>query len=268
MTRRRDHIAQLIHGKIFELTDNEGNVVDGRSYALRYPARLDFAPIKTLLDEKMEDPAYDHMESLPENDWSKLVQGRFFELLEERRDAAARAIIHLLIRGLSGLSPGEVCDLLDEIDDPSNINIESMIASRSSSSVLPPAGFNLHHPAAFFVCKKAYFSRWPGQLCSYDDIYDALDRERDLFNNLVQSVERPDDTRYPPGPHWIGDATGMQLAMALLDNLGYDYTSDENNTGSNQVSMGELLKKGDVFVCMCCPEEGRFKRGWTRLVNQ
>ena len=92
--------------------------------------------------------------------------------------------------------------------------------------------------------------------------------EKGRFDELVLSARRPPDGE-DVHTDWIGSATGMQLAMVLLDDLGYG-SADANSVSNarKQVSMGDMIEKGPIFVCVCCPEDGRIKRGWQDLVSE
>ena len=286
MATRRKKFQDLLKTKINTLSRREGTGDDDRDTArgLYVPiaavSELKFPIIDEFEEESAKLAAIDEWQEFPDVVWNKLVEKGIMDRIDERRQ---NAIIILNEQLVYAINP-----------PPARNN--------TGPSLLPGGGkdtvtwLTVHHAAAFFKYH---------DYCILDRIHDRLGRReiaqgklfvyKEVVKYLGRCVGAYSELLKPRGidAHgmgqnvckWEGEQIAIQLATALLEDLGYGsrlsdstgrndvdttLSDGEENAGLSVqafVSMTEMEAKGSVFVCMRCPEEGRARRTWKNLVR-
>jgi hypothetical protein len=228
---------------------------------------------------------YDGVGFLPDEAWDKLVEDGILGKLDELRHFAEDILNKYLVDGVTRIP-------------------NSALAVYTAKKTLPPVtaanlpkSFSVHHSAAFFHVDSQYrntdfykdLKTYP-EIVTSTDIYDKLkrhegDRKQQIGVTSGNSSLGPDDwcsLRRKRYDIYEGDRHAATVALVLLRNIGYD--AEEHAHSSREAreeessklscnrkgyaTMKEMERKGEVFVCLCCPEEGRTRRTWRELVSE
>ena len=248
--------------------------------------------IKEFVKAKEEDTAYDDMNMLPANDWTALLNKGIMKQIGDRRFFVPSVLTRLLVEGVLR---------------PDNGVLEAAFANTEAIPLPPlrlPSCFSIHHAAAFLKYDQYHLvenamksTNAYGRVFTYADVVDW--KASTGFDELVEGLKEWTNREREGGAEaslekwkqwnwrtgrvcrWEGDRTAVELALVLLKTLGYegdrcvgaDCTKEHdsktyaNSMCEGTVSMVHMEAKGEVFVCMRCPEEGRARRTWKDLVS-
>lgn len=257
---------------------------------------LGFEAADEFIQAKEEDTAYDTVETLPEDDWVELLEKGLVKSFDSRRILVPMILSKLLVEGVTRLD-----------DDVLNTFRNGGVVVLRSQLQLPPC-FSVHHAAAFLKYDQQDFYRnysTEERVKAYDRVFTYDDAvwlcgkepyahqeicrgaiewaERDREGGAEASTKQWLQDSWGAGRicRWEGSRNAVELAMLLLNALGYDGAKCDNPkcriVGSRNtqldlscegtVSMVDMDAKGEVFVCMLCPEGARSKRTWKDLVS-
>ena len=292
---RRQKLRQLLKDRINALKHSPNTNCSAANCVQKLTCRAAYAPIYNVdevkcsaVDDFMkaneENNAYDGMSTLPEEAWSELAANGLLVILDARRHFVEDVLNKLLVEGVT------------RVDN-------SALSSHGKENAQPPlpplqlpSSFSVHHAAAFFKIDYP----WDSSGCTrrglvYSDIvtwFSICGKYNTLESGAVDWKKRAEEGGASATPEkwtawrmhrqckWEGERSGTEIALALLEELGYETEEtgthrdggterrDEEHRSNTKgyVTMEDMDAKGDIFVCLRCPEEGRAKRSWKDLV--
>jgi hypothetical protein len=228
---------------------------------------------------------YDGVKFLPDEAWDKLVEDGILESIDNWRHFAESVLNKHLVDGVTRIPNSAITAYKNKEVRP------------SAPEVTLPPSFSVHHPAAFFHTDRSYdpedyYDRlltYPGIItgnnaCSQllDSHADWKSRQKTVGGSSNIGPEEWSKIRSARRITYEGDRIAVQIALVLLQELGYDCEEGAGEHGETKIegkdmsrktrrgyiSAKGMTQKGAVFVCMCCPKEGRMRRTWTELVSR
>lgn len=260
--------------------------------------RAEFVPVSNLdtlasdiisafLKANEENTIYDdNLKTLPEDVWATLVESGVMIAIDARRHCLEDVANKLLVQGITRPDNGYLLALRDE---------EEISGRFPLTPLRLPSSFSIHHAAAFLQNDGSFRPRTydvrHDRVLNYSDLLDFCGHNDDRLVYLKQTADlyesRLKEAKDDPEKwlrwicKWEGDRTAVDIALSLLEALGYCTgegsdmvcASEENKDavtpcdGGEFVAMEDMDSKGEVFICMRCPEEARIKRNWKQLVR-
>ena len=247
---RRFGLLDIFLAKIAALAESANNTNAmsslGRDHCtcrndyVRLASRILSASIESTRYTLTDAYGIDELVFLTNEDWACVLDGKLRIGLAAKEQAARKALDAQLVYGISGE--------MHRPDVPPHVG---------------PLQISGNHPLAFLRYTGEFLNRSRfvrDKLFTYEDVLSflcCLSVHRDCLANLMDMVHtegKPTSTQYDT---WVLDTRAIRVGNVLLEQLGYRCP----------VSMNDMLMKGSVFVCMCCPKEGRMRMGWRELVS-
>lgn len=260
--RRREHVDSLVLARMLELITEDPEVQEEgfefEMFVLYTADCLPFRPLHNFLNASKTKKSFDRLDELPDAIWNSLIDKGIKKALWDRLWSTVDRLNQALLFGLTGLTPPEQVNMV--LGAPEGLDPSSIVVNYCPYPL--PSDLHLLTPVAFFRRRVGY--KYCTRIETYVDIYESLNKSREAFDQLVCTV-------YESGlesPTWLGDQMITEIALILLEDLGYMCKGDATDFQLDKVmSMGEMLEKGDVFVCKCCPDVERVEMDWKGLVS-
>ena len=252
---RRIQVDSMIVLRIFLFIEQEMKQFIPEMVVLDTTDDLEYTPVTGLLEIWKKDKALDGFEILPTEYWQRLLTIGIVNAIRRRIERVMGLLNRKLLCGISQMTPQQLSALIASA--PAGADMASLVARRCSAYI--PVGFDLLSPAAFFML--LIDGEYVREIFSYRGVYEKFVADRDRIEELLDESYVPDN-RYD----WTGDPQLPFIAATLLKDLRYTSIKEDALFGPERaVTMSDMLRKGEAFVCACCPNSGTMS--WTELVS-